>query len=166
MYIRQASMEDLKEILHIYEFAREFQKQTGNPRQWAGGYPRRELVEEDIRQGNCCVCIREERLVGVFAFFTGEDPTYREIRGGAWLNDRPYGTIHRIAGNGTCKGMASFCFEWAMKRSSGNLRIDTHEDNRVMQHVLEKNGFSYCGEITASDGTPRRAYQKEQKIMT
>ena len=42
----------------------------------------------------------------------------------------------------------------------GNLKIDTHEDNVVMQHVLEKNGFERCGKIYTHDGTPRIAYQK------
>lgn len=38
------------------------------------------------------------------------------------------------------------------------LRADTHADNKVMQHLLEKNGFVRCGNITLADGTSRIAY--------
>lgn len=40
-----------------------------------------------------------------------------------------------------------------------HLRIDTHEDNAVMQHVIEKCGFKRCGIIYVSNGTPRIAYE-------
>ena len=43
----------------------------------------------------------------------------------------------------------------------GNLKIDTHRDNRIMQHLLDKNGFTYCGIIYLDDGTERLAYQKQ-----
>ena len=39
-----------------------------------------------------------------------------------------------------------------------HLRIDTHEDNKVMQRAVEKQGFQRCGIILTDDGTPRIAY--------
>ena len=44
------------------------------------------------------------------------------------------------------------------KTRINNLRIDTHENNRVMQHLITKSGFTFCGHITADDGTDRLAY--------
>lgn len=44
-----------------------------------------------------------------------------------------------------------------------HLRIDTHEDNKVMQHVLEKYGFVRCGIVYVSDGSPRIAYELLEK---
>ena len=41
-----------------------------------------------------------------------------------------------------------------------HLRIDTHEDNKVMQHLIEKNGFKKCGIVYVEDGTERFAYEK------
>ena len=43
---------------------------------------------------------------------------------------------------------------------SPNMRVDTHEKNLAMQHILERNGYVYCGRIYVDDGTSRRAYQK------
>ena len=41
-----------------------------------------------------------------------------------------------------------------------HLRIDTHRDNRIMQHLIEKHGFTYCGIIWLEDGTERLAYER------
>ena len=41
----------------------------------------------------------------------------------------------------------------------GNIRIDTHRDNRTMRHLIEKSGFARCGLIHVEDGSPRIAYQ-------
>lgn len=40
-----------------------------------------------------------------------------------------------------------------------NIRIDTHADNKTMQHLIEADGFTRCGIIYIADGTPRIAYQ-------
>lgn len=106
------------------------------------------------------VCIESGDIVGVFAYTIGEDETYRVIRDGQWLNDELYGTIHRIASSGAQKGISTYCFSWAFEQCP-NIRIDTHEDNKVMQRVLQKNNFVYCGVITTRDGTSRMAYQKK-----
>jgi len=36
-----------------------------------------------------------------------------------------------------------------------NIRIDTHRDNRIMQHVISKYGFTYCGIIYLANGDER-----------
>ena len=41
-----------------------------------------------------------------------------------------------------------------------NIRIDTHHDNKIMQRLLEQNGFVYCGIIFLADASPRLAYQR------
>ena len=97
-------------------------------------------------------------IYGVFSFITGNDPTYSTIDGN-WINTEPYGTIHRICGDGTKKGVLNDCVLWAEKRIR-NLRIDTHEKNIPMQNAIKKAGFEYCGIIHISDGSPRLAYQK------
>ena len=97
---------------------------------------------------------------GVFAFILGPDPTYRTITDGQWLNDTlPYGTIHRLASAGRQKGVATAVITWCLEHCE-SLRADTHADNKAMQHLLEKNGFTRCGIIRVEDGTPRIAYQR------
>lgn len=69
-----------------------------------------------------------------------EDPDYQVIEG-AWLNEEPYGVVHRITSDGTVKGAASACLTWAFGQC-GNLKIDTHRDNVVMQNMLKKMVFN------------------------
>lgn len=112
----------------------------------------------DIVGGNCfCVENGEHRVVGTFSLIFGEDPTYKIIRKGHWLNDLPYATIHRMASDGSVRGVAETCLDFCFKRAD-NLRADTHADNKVMQTVLKKHGFHYCGRINCWNGTERLAF--------
>lgn len=102
----------------------------------------------------------QRRAEGAFAFILGPDPTYAKIEDGQWLNDTlPYGTIHRLASAGKRPGVASDIINWCLEHCE-SLRADTHADNKIMQHILEKNGFTKCGIIHVADGTPRIAYQR------
>ena len=47
----------------------------------------------------------ETGIHGVFALFDGAEPTYAHIEEGEWLNDEPYVTIHRLAGDGRVHGL-------------------------------------------------------------
>lgn len=158
MTIRKATLADLPEVLDIYVYAREQMAAAGNP-QWAGGRPSEETVKADIAAGNSYVMLDGDELVGVFTLILGEEPTYAVIEDGAWLDDEPYGTLHRIASNGKARGVMQAALAFC-EGVSPNMRVDTHEKNLAMQHILEKNGYVYCGRIYVDDGTPRRAYQK------
>ena len=159
MRIRRAREEDLPAILKIYERARAYQIETGNPKQWGDGYPQEDLLREDLKKKQLYVCTEKKAIAGVFVYFQDDEPSYERIDDGAWIGDDHYGVIHRIAAAGTAKGLAPFCFDWAWKKLP-HLRIDTHEDNKIMQHQILKYGFVYCGIIYVRDGTPRLAYEK------
>lgn len=159
MTIRPADNRDLKSIMEIYSHAREQMRLSGNPGQWGNDKPSLETIQNDIEKKQSYVIIEQNRICGVFAFIIGADPTYRLIENGAWLNDEPYGTIHRIAGNGKVKGILASALSFCETRTD-NIRIDTHDDNRIMQHLLAKYGFQRCGYIYVEDGSRRTAYQK------
>lgn len=156
--IRPAKAEDLPAILDIYDAARAFMRANGNPHQWGeSGYPEKELLAEDIQVGRLYVADENGAPHGVFAFMLGEDPTYAVIENGQWPNDRPYGTIHRIASDGQMHGLLEKALAFALTKTS-EVRADTHKDNHPMQHVLTKNGFARCGIIYLENGDPRIAY--------
>lgn len=156
--IRKAVINDLSEIIRVYDTAREFMVKNGNVTQWAGGYPKKELLEDDIAKGNLYVFDDNGYIYGVFAFIGGVDETYINIEDGEWIDSSPYYAIHRVGSDGTHKGIMKECFEFCRKTSK-HLRIDTHEDNFIMQAALEKCGFKKCGIIYVYDGTPRIAYE-------
>ena len=150
MRIRHSAEADLWRIMEIYSFARKYMAEHGNPNQWGPtNWPPETLIRSDIR-------------IGTFFFIHGQDiePTYREITDGAWLDDSPYGVVHRIAGDGSEKGIGAFCINWAFEQC-GHLRIDTHGDNIVMQNLVKKLGFVHCGTIyVEEDNNPRLAFEK------
>lgn len=154
--IRKAQGSDLPVIQSIYAYARAFMARSGNPNQWGTTHPRPEQLVEDIRLGNLYVVENESSIHGVFAFIIGDDPTYAYIEDGAWHLEESYGTIHRVASDGN-GGIFQAALEYCRERIP-YLRIDTHHDNKPMQHVIEKHGFQRCGIIYVSDGSPRIAY--------
>ena len=88
------------------------------------------------------------------------EPTYDKIYDGAWLDDSlSYHVIHRIASYPDSHGIFRDIIRFASAMDS-NLRIDTHADNHIMQHLIMEYGFSYCGVIYLADGSPRLAYQR------
>lgn len=154
--IRLAKIEDLSEILEVFKIAREFMKATGNPHQWGVNYPSKEILKEDISLNRLFVFEEKNEILGAFVYFNGIEPTYNKIDG-SWRDNSPYGVIHRVANSGKIKGMVQKIVEFT---KNTHLRIDTHKDNLVMQHVLEKNGFYPCGIIYLSDGQERIGYEK------
>ncbi len=157
--IRLAETKDLDAIVKVYDAARAYMALSGNPHQWGDdGYPHRDLLEEDIEKQRLYVIEENDAVHAVFAFMLGEDPTYGYIEDGQWPNDKPYGTIHRIASDGQIKGMFTRTFNFCRSKID-EVRIDTHHDNKTMQHVVAKHGFKRCGIIYLENGAPRIAYQ-------
>ena len=164
MKIRKSTLKDLEKIMKIYGIARDFMASHGNPNQWGPtNWPPEDLILNDIKDHNSYVCEDDGGLVvGTFFFIHGEDiePTYRRITDGHWLNDSPYGVVHRLASDGSVKGVGRYCLNWAYSQC-GHLRVDTHGDNTVMQDLVRSLGFVHCGTIyVEEDDYPRLAYEK------
>lgn len=171
--IRHSTPDDIGLILQMYDHSRGVMRADGNTAQWEG-YPMREDVEEDIRRGvsyvieECkgvqgstkeCKTDASGGAIGTFALVPGVEPTYDYIDHGRWIDEHtPYSTLHRLAAMPDTQGIADIAFAFA-KSKCNHLRVDTHHDNRPMRHILEKQGFVYCGVIYMPDGAPRDAYE-------
>ena len=117
-------IKDLPLVMEIYDYARAFMRATGNTTQWIDGYPSEALICQEIEDGHSFVCTGEQgEILGTFCFILGEDPTYQQIYEGAWLNDEPYGVIHRLATNGKQKGVSEACLDWCFERWP-NVRVE------------------------------------------
>ncbi|MCI8992035.1 MAG: GNAT family N-acetyltransferase [Eubacterium sp.] len=157
--IRKAQRADLASALPIYDRARKYMKEHGNPTQWPSYYPGEEDLREHEENGELYVGVDENgRIHMAFAFCTGDEPNYRVIEDGAWPDDEAYGTIHMLASDGAVPGCFQACLEFCKSQIS-NIRADTHENNRIMNALFLKNGFVRCGTIYVENGTPRTAYQ-------
>ena len=137
--IEKAKLEDLPRILQL----------TG---EW-------EYKLSHIEKGQLYVIKDDTGIHGVFAFIIGKESTYEKIEQGAWISDTEYGTLHRVAGDGTIHGIFDKIVDFCGRKIE-HLRVDTHEQNRIMQHLISRNGFQKCGIIHVLDGTPRIAYER------
>ena len=150
MQIRTATLADLDGVNAIYERARRFMRENGNPNQWGETYPYPEFIDSDIKNGRLHLLLDENGdIAAVFSLFLDGDPDY-DVINGAWLNDLPYIAIHRIASSGTHKGVFSQILDFCLGFSN-NIKIDTHFDNHIMQSILKKHGFIPCGTINVEN---------------
>ncbi len=155
--LKNAADADFEQVMKIYKYAQDYMIMSGNCRQWGHFYPDAVLIKSDICQNACKVIYDENGIHGVFALFESPEPTYKHIENGNWLNDEPYIIIHRLAGDGQVHGLFQCAISYC-KSVSRNIRVDTHADNLIMQKLIEKSGFTKCGIIHVTDGTPRIAY--------
>ncbi|MBE6607338.1 MAG: GNAT family N-acetyltransferase [Ruminococcaceae bacterium] len=166
--IRRSRPEDFEQICALYADAREFMKENGNPDQWKDTHPSVDLISEDISEnGNGYVAADGDTVLAAFYFEeNADDPTYRVIYDGKWLNSLPYAVVHRIGVSKAARGrkVGKLCVKWATERA-GNVKIDTHRDNQPMQRLLTSLGFVHCGTIYVNvDGDRHRmAYQYSSK---
>ena len=151
--IRFATYDDIPAIMPVIDAAREMMHASGNVNQWINGYPSEEAIQADIARDGGFVVTDDGQIVAYFAFL------HAQIYEGAWLNDEPYYVIHRLASWPDVHGIWDSVLAWAFERTH-TLRVDTHRDNRIMQHNILKHGFTYCGIIYLLSGDERLAYQK------
>ena len=159
---RLATEDDVPVIMRLVEEARGIMRSCGNVNQWIDGYPSEETIRHDIKLSHCYLCVdKGGGVLASFAFIPGPEPTYKEIFEGDWLDDAPYHVVHRLASTAASHGIFNDVMDYCMA-VAGNLRIDTHRDNVIMRHVIDRYGFTYCGIIYLTNGDERLAYQKRR----
>ena len=166
MVIRKAKVSDIQEIVEVFSDAKQSMKAAGI-NQWDDEYPGAAEAKRDIENGTAYVICDERQVIGYTCIQFKEDINYARIDGN-WMNEAPYGVIHRTAILSSCKGkgLAGMFFDYAEKlakeKGIHNMRIDTHKDNVPMQHCIAKHGYTYCGVVymVNGDGSPRDAFQK------
>ena len=170
--IREARPTDITDIMQVMEAAKKIMRSSGNMHQWADGYPSEAVILSDMEKHGGFVLEEGDgedqstsRIVGYFAFLPSPEPTYSKIYVGQWTDDTlPYHVVHRIASYPDVHGIFSYVMDFCFSHDA-NIRIDTHKDNRIMQHNIEKHGFTYCGIIYLANGDERMAYQKLECSM-
>lgn len=136
--------EALPEIERIFAQCKAYMRAEGNPHQWRDDYPTAKVVAADIEAGTALMCLDGDEVVGTFALSTYEE-AYDRITEGAWRFVEPYVVIHRLATK-SGRGVGRFVLQW-LQQHYAYVRLDTHECNRTMQHLLTQYGFVRCGHV-------------------
>lgn len=165
MKLRKSKKDDLKYIIEIINEAKEFLKESKID-QWQQGYPNEEVILRDIENQHSYVLEDDNKIIGTVALSFDKEETYDLIYDGKWISNNEYAVIHRIAASKKCnikgigteiiKNIEKICIDKGIE----NIKIDTHEKNLVMQKLLEKNNFKYCGVIYLEDKAKRIAFEK------
>lgn len=150
----------MTDIMKVMDAAKKIMRQSGNMHQWGEGYPSEAVIMADMERNGGYVIEDDGKTVGYFAFLSSPEPTYARIYEGRWLDDeQPYHVVHRIGSYPDAHGIFISIMEFCFSKDP-NIRIDTHQDNTIMQHNISKQGFTYCGIIYLANGDERLAYQK------
>ena len=163
MDLRKATFREQKIIWDILQEAIEQRKKDGSE-QWQNGYPNEQTVEEDIASGCAYLLIDNGVVVAYAAIIFGVEPAYNNIKG-KWLTNGDYVVVHRVATSNAAKGkgIATHLFtmieDLCIKQNVYSIKVDTNFDNTPMMRILDKLGYTYCGEIFFS-GASRKAYEK------
>lgn len=159
MNIRLATALDADRIFEIYEYARAYMKAQGNPYQWGDNRPEKSLTKDDIKNRRCYVMEDEGHIFACFVFTIEFEKEYEAI----CPSKVEYGVIHRVASDGSKRGIVERIVDFA-KGKVNLLRIDTHEDNKIMQKVIERQNFKRLGIIYLEDGSPRILYELKEGL--
>lgn len=163
MVLRKALYAEQPVIWEILQQAIEQRKKDGSE-QWQNGYPNEQTVYDDIANGYAYVLMENDAVIAYAAIIAGVEPAYTDIIG-KWLTDGGYIAIHRVATHNAVKGrgVASILFKMieglCIEAGVYSIKVDTNFDNIPMLKILDRLGYTYCGEIFFS-GAPRRAYEK------
>ncbi len=154
---------DIELCMSFIDEAREHQREQGFV-QWTEKSPCIDNIIDDIANRRGYLVTDNDIPFGYVCISFGIEGAYSSMEG-SWLSDRPYAVIHRLAfgKSGRSKGASKEVFSFARKLCHANgvysLRIDTHADNKKMRHIIEREGFAYCGTVYYN-GSPRMAFEK------
>lgn len=162
--LRNATLSEVPEIWVILQAAIQRRKEDGSS-QWQFGYPNTEVVKNDITKGVGYVVVDEQDQIGAYlAILKNDEPAYDQIDG-KWLSTGDFLVIHRLAvsekllGKGLAKKALLLTEELALSQGVYSVKIDTNFDNQPMLAIVEKLGYTYCGEVVL-DGGARSAFEK------
>lgn len=160
---RRATPADTDRIMEIIEQAKRQMWREGKD-QWTAAYPALSDIDADIQQGAAHVMLHAGHIVAYGAVVLTGEPVYEKIRG-RWLTSRPYVVLHRLAVADEAKGHGvGVQFMHGVERVAAaagvhSFRVDTNHDNSRMLRLLDKEGFTFCGNVYYRQGE-RMAYEK------
>lgn len=160
---RLATATDSPKIWEILQQAIARRKADGS-NQWQNGYPNPETIQQDINRGVGFVLTHNNEVIAYSAVLINDEPAYDAIEGN-WLSTGDFLVIHRVAideaflGQGKVQELFGLFEVYALSKNIHSIKVDTNFDNGPMLRILEKLGYTYCGQVYFN-GSARRAFEK------
>ena len=162
-HFRKATLLEIPQIWTIIQQAIVRRKNDGSD-QWQDGYPNEAVIEHDITKGIGYVLTDDNMIIGYAAILFNDEPAYEQLNG-TWLTNGDFAVVHRVAisddyvGKGLAQKIFHFTEDLAITNNIFSIKVDTNFDNIPMLIILEKLGYTYCGEVTFR-GSFRKAFEK------
>lgn len=161
--LQPADLAQAEAIWAIIRQAIERRRQDGSD-QWQNGYPNPEIIRRDIEAGHGFVLMADEEIAVYGALIFNDEPAYNDIEG-QWLTTGDFLVVHRVAveecfhGRGLVQAFFAAAEDYARRHGVFSVKVDTNFDNAPMLHILQRLGYTYCGEVFLV-GAPRKAFEK------
>lgn len=151
MDIIKGQKQDLSSIFHIISNCIKYMQNQGIY-QWNEFYPNSDLIENDIKSGDCYILKNDEKPVAYVAINEDQDPEYSKIN---WLTDgRKVLVIHRLCvhpefqGKGVAKEILKFIEDFATKNGYLSIRLDAYSGNEKALKLYENFGYKKVGQFS------------------
>ena len=161
--LEKADISELDACYGLIEEGRAYQQSQGFT-QWTEKYPDITAIKEDIEAGNGYVFKLDGDIAAYMCISFEKEPAYGLLNG-SWHSDENYAVFNRLAVSDRFRGqgISNKVFElselFCISRGIGYIRTNTAPENKLMQHIFEKNGYSFCGELDFRGGK-KIAYDK------
>lgn len=162
--LESAQLKDVAACYEIIQAAKEFQREQGFI-QWTDDYPNESTVRSDVQAKKGYVITAEHEIAGYLCIDFSGEPAYENIEG-KWHTELPYAVVHRMAfsrkfrGKGLSGIALNIVEKLCLSQNINSIRVDTDSQNKRMQHILEKSGFTRCG-VIIFQGSEKLAYDKK-----
>ena len=149
MQVRPGRREDVAAVMALVRRAVPLMQADGNF-QWDVEYPNAGVFERDADLGQLWLTEDGERIVGVAAITTEQEPEYAEV---GWDLRETAVVVHRLVVDPACrgKGVATALMLQAETvariRGIAVLRVDTNTQNEATRRLFPKLGYAFAGEI-------------------
>jgi GNAT superfamily N-acetyltransferase len=163
MMLRKATAEEVPQIWEILQQAIA-QRKKDRSEQWQNGYPNEQVVRDDINNGYAYVLEEAGNIIAYAAIIFDVEPPYTAIEGN-WITDGDYAVIHRVAtanavkGRGVATNLFIMIEDLCRAQAVYSIKVDTNFDNVPMLKLVDRLGYTYCGEVYFN-GAARRAFEK------
>lgn len=160
MIIRQANQEDIPKIMQLVKKVVPIMRASGNF-QWGDDYPNPDVFAKDIVRNQLWISEIDDRIVGVSAITTDQDPEYTDA---GWDILEQAIVTHRLAVDPDCHGLgiAKTLMNQAelVAETLGIkiLRVDTNSENMATKSLFPKLGYEFSGEISLAKRPGLRFY--------
>lgn len=120
--------------------------------QWLEGYPNREIIEADVKEGTVFVLEEDGRIKSMIVLNENQDSEYQEL---TWLTDNNSKNlvVHRLATlpefqkQGLGSRMMDFAENFAKENGYDSIRLDTFSQNAGNISYYKKRNYTEIGNV-------------------